>query len=144
MPIDVLRGIHEELQEHLGMIEASQLIYRCGYRSGNSVVKDMNIEFPDKETLSKSLPELWLQMGLGVIDIEKMETDEILLHCQESNEAVAQGNTGKKECDLTCGYLAGMMTTIMDSEFECVEERCVSEGNGGICVYRLTRKHLTQ
>ena len=139
MPVDVLKGIHEELEELLGEPQASQVIYRCGFRSGKSVVKDMRIRFPDTATLTRSLPELWLQMGLGVIDIEEMRDDGMLLNCSDSNEALAQGTTGEKSCDLTSGYLAGMITTLMEARFDSVEERCASEGNGIGCLFRLTR-----
>ncbi len=129
MPIDILKGVHEELSEILGPDVASKVIYNCGFRSGKNIVKDMNINFPDLKTLCNTLPELWLQMGMGVFNIEKLESDEMLLKCKESNEAVALGYTGRISCDLTCGYLAGMITNIFDKEFVCKEKKCLSKGD---------------
>ena len=129
MPIDILKGVHEELSEILGPDVASKVIYNCGLRSGKNIVKDMNINFPDLKTLCNTLPELWLQMGMGVFNIEKLEADEIVLKCKESNEAMALGYTGRISCDLTCGYLAGMITTIFGKEFTCREKKCLSKGD---------------
>ena len=136
MPIDILKGVHEELSELLGLEAASKVIYNCGLRSGRNIVNDMDISFPDLQTLSKTLPELWLQMGMGVFSIEKLGNDELLLKCIESNEAVALGNTGRISCDLTSGYLAGMMSTIFGKEFRCEEKMCLSRGDS-YCVFEL-------
>lgn len=75
-------------------------------------------------------------MGMGVFGIEKLETDRILLKCRDSNEALAMGITGKKSCDLTSGYLAGMISTIFGKEFKCEEKKCVSKGDP-YCLFEL-------
>ena len=136
MPIDILKGVHEELSELLGADKASKIIYNCGLRSGRNIVKDMNINFPDLQTLCKTLPELWLQMGMGVFTIEKLGTDELVLKCVESNEAMALGQTGRISCDLTSGYLAGMMSTILGKKLNCEEKMCLSKGDP-YCVFEL-------
>jgi predicted hydrocarbon binding protein len=136
MPIDILKGVHEELSEILGPDVASKVIYNCGVRSGKNIVKDMNINFPDLKTLCNTLPELWLQMGMGVFSIEKLTENDIVLKCKESNEAMALGYTGKLSCDLTSGYLAGMISTIFGREFSCCEKKCTSKGDS-FCVFDL-------
>ena len=136
MPIDILKGVHEELSELLGPDVASNIIYNCGLRSGKNIVKDMNINFPDLKTLCNTLPELWLQMGMGVFSIEKLNSNELVLKCEESNEAIALGVTGRKSCDLTSGYLAGMISTIFGKEFKCEEKNCTSKGDP-YCVFEL-------
>ncbi|UCE36961.1 MAG: hypothetical protein JSW00_15915 [Thermoplasmata archaeon] len=136
MPIDILKGVHEELSEILGPDVASKVIYNCGVRSGKNIVKDMNINFPDLKTLCTTLPELWLQMGMGVFTIEKLDEKDIVLKCKESNEAIALGYTGRISCDLTSGYLAGMISTIFNKEFTCEERKCTSKGDS-FCVFEL-------
>ncbi len=136
MPIDILKGVHEELTEILGPDVASKVIYNCGLRSGKNIVKDMNINFPDLKTLCNTLPELWLQMGMGVFSIEKLDNDEIVLKCKESNEAIALGYTGRISCDLTSGYLAGMISSIFEKEFTCKETKCSSKGDT-VCIFDL-------
>lgn len=137
MPIDILKGVHEELSELLGAEVASNIIYNCGLRSGKNIVNDMGIHFPDLKTLSKTLPELWLQMGMGVFSIEKVNSEELLLKCEESNEAIALGLTGRNSCDLTSGYLAGMISTIFGKEYKCEEMDCVSKGDP-YCVFEVS------
>ncbi len=137
MPIELLKGIHEELCELLGDHVAPRVIYNCGLRSGRNIVDDMTITFKDTESLKIRLPELWLQMGLGNFSIEKLTEKEIILLCLESNEAIALGYTGKISCDLTCGYLAGMISTIFGREFKCEEKFCLSKGDPH-CLFELT------
>ncbi|UCG70228.1 MAG: hypothetical protein JSV09_04205 [Thermoplasmata archaeon] len=136
MPIDILKGVHEELSELLGADVASNIIYNCGLRSGKNIVKDMDINFPDLKTLCNTLPELWLQMGMGVFSIEKLNTNRLVLRCEESNEASALGYTGRKSCDLTSGYLAGMISTIFGKKFNCEERECMSKGDP-FCIFVL-------
>ncbi|UCE74920.1 MAG: hypothetical protein JSV56_04250 [Methanomassiliicoccales archaeon] len=137
MPVDILKGVHEELSELLGSDTASKILYNCGVRSGKNIVEDMNIEFPDMKTLSETLPELWLQMGIGVFSIEELNKNKLVLKCNESNEAVAIGYTGRKSCDLTSGYLAGMISTIFGKEFKCEEKNCISKGDP-YCLFELS------
>ncbi len=137
MPVDILKGVHDELAELLGADVASRVIYNCGMRSGRNIVSDMNINFPDLKTLCNTLPELWLQMGMGVFTIEKLDKNDIVLKCVESNEAVALGHTGKNSCDLTSGYLAGMITQIFGKEFKCEEVNCLCNGDP-YCVFELS------
>ncbi len=137
MPIDILKGVHEELSELLGAEVASNIIYNCGLRSGKNIVNDMGIKFPDLKTLCNTLPELWLQMGMGVFSIEKLNSEELLMKCEESNEAIALGLTGRKSCDLTSGYLAGMISTIFGKEYKCEEKDCLSKGDP-YCVFEVS------
>lgn len=136
MPVEMLKGVHEELTEVLGSETASKVIYNCGLRSGRKIVNDMNITFPDLKTLCNTLPELWLQMGMGNFKIEKLNSDKLVLKCIESNEAEAQGYTGRNSCDLTSGYLAGMLSTIFDKKFICKEMKCISNKNDH-CLFEL-------
>ncbi len=137
MPVDILKGVHDELSEILGPETASKIIYNCGVRSGKNIVIDMNIEFPDLDALSNTLPELWLQMGIGVFHIEKLDEDHVKIVCEESNEAIALGYTETKSCNLTCGYLAGMISTLLDKKFKCSEDSCTCAGDPQ-CVFDLT------
>jgi predicted hydrocarbon binding protein len=135
MPVDILKGVHDELSELLGPDSASNILYNCGFRSGINIVNDMNIEFPDLETLRETLPELWLQMGIGVFQIEEIDTDHAILICDESNEAVALRYTGRKSCNLTRGYIAGMISTLLEDKFKCEEKTCVSQGDDKCTFY---------
>jgi predicted hydrocarbon binding protein len=137
MPVDILKGVHDELSELLGPDSASNILYNCGFRSGINIVNDMNIEFPDLETLKETLPELWLQMGIGVFQIEEIDSDHVILICEESNEAVALRYTGRKSCNLTRGYIAGMISKLLENTFTCEEKTCVSHGDDQ-CVFHLT------
>jgi predicted hydrocarbon binding protein len=136
MPVEILKGVHEELSEVLGPETASKVIYNCGFRSGEKIVNDMDISFPDLKTLCETLPELWLQMGMGNFKIEELNSDKLVLRCIESNEAEAQGNTGRNSCDLTSGYLAGMLSTIFEKKFTCREMECMSNGSEN-CLFEL-------
>jgi predicted hydrocarbon binding protein len=136
MPVDILKGVHEELSEILGPETASKIIYNCGVRSGKNIVNDMDISFPSLDALSTTLPELWLQLGIGVFTIEILDKDHVKIVCEDSNEAQALGYTGERSCNLTCGFLAGMLSTIFERKYRCEEKSCTSCGDSQ-CIFEL-------
>ena len=139
MPVDILKGVHDELSEILGPETASKIIYNCGVRSGKNIVNDMNIEFDSMEALSTTLPELWLQLGIGVFSIEILDKNHVNIVCEDSNEAQALGYTGERSCNLTCGFLAGMFSTIFNCNYRCDEKSCTSNGDSQ-CIFELNRE----
>ena len=109
MPTDVLKGIHDELEDVLGPRIMPSILFRSGFRSGTMVVDKLNIKELDKATMEVKLPQLWIQIGLGIFNLAELTDDHMLIECAESNEALALGARNEPVCHLTSGYLAGII-----------------------------------
>ena len=136
MPTDVLKGIHDELEEVLGPLIAPSILFRSGFRSGQTVVKKLGISSLDDDALEVKLPNLWIQIGLGIFELKEITDDYILVECSESNEAQALERKSKPSCHLTRGYLAGILSHALGSEHNCDELECMATGKDH-CTFKL-------
>ena len=89
----------------------------------------MDVNCKTFDEISENLPNLWIELGLGLIEIHKVEEDNITVVSSESKEALAMGTTGKTACYLTSGYLAGVISSLMGAKYHCEEVECLSAGN---------------
>ncbi len=143
MPIDILQGIHDELKEVLGPIIASSILFRSGSRSGRSIVSRLGLSAMDSSTISSKLPDLWIQLGLGIFELVDQDGSRFSVRCLESNEAKALGKRDAPSCHLTRGYLAGIISSITTDEYDCIETSCISNGDNE-CFFELTEKTPTK
>lgn len=140
VPTDILESLHQEFSALAGERSASGILYRTGYRCGQTVTAKMNFQLDDESLLGDALTNLWIEIGLGRIS-SILPTDEGALRIvsDESTEARAVGRGAKKVCDITTGYLAGTAAALTGRDFVCEEVRCYA-GGAEHCEYILRRK----
>lgn len=139
MPTDVLKGIHDELEEVLGPYIAPSILFRSGFRSGQTVVKKMGISSLDEDALEVKLPNLWIQIGLGIFELKEITNEHILVECSESNEAQALERKTQPSCHLTRGYLAGILSHALGALHTCDELECMATGKAH-CTFKLYKE----
>ncbi len=140
VPTDILESLHEEFSALAGERSASGILYRTGYRCGQTVTAKMNFQLDDDSLLGDALTNLWIEIGLGRISsIQATDEGALRIVSDESTEARAVGRSGKKVCDITTGYLAGTASSLTGHDFVCEETRCYSNG-AEQCEYILRRK----
>ena len=135
MPGNALRSLRDELLIDLGDDRTGELMYRFGYRCGENMTRELDLHSSTMEDLKDSLAILVLESGLGRADanIEDGGLRLVFLECMES----ALG--GKKDwCHFTKGYLAGLASSLLDSEYVCSETECVSQKKKR-CVFTITK-----
>jgi len=139
MPTDVMKGIHDELEEVLGPLIAPSILYRSGFRSGQAVVKKLDISELDEDTIEVKLPNLWIQIGLGIFELKEITKEHIIVECSESNEAQALDRKTKPSCHLTRGYLAGILSDARGVTHACDETDCIAMGSDH-CIFKLYKE----
>ena len=139
MPTEMLKSLHEEFEALAGKQISRSILFRCGFRGGEAVTRRMKLKLTEETSVPDTLLSLWIEIGLGRLRVEEVSREEYLVYSEESTEAIAMGTTGQVECDLTRGWLAGILTTLTGRRFYCTEEACISN-NDKECVYRLTTK----
>lgn len=140
VPTDILEALHQEFSALAGERSSSGILYRTGYRCGQTVTAKMNFQLDDDGMLGDALTNLWIEIGLGRIS-SIIPTDEgaLKIVSEESTEARSMGIVRKKVCDITTGYLAGTASALTGHDFVCEETRCFSNG-AEQCEYILRRK----
>ncbi len=136
MPTQILKSLHDEFVELAGPDAARAILFRIGFASGEAVTKKINIELEGDLTLPETLTSLWIEMGLGRINVTEHADGSLHVECDGSTEAIAMGQTGTPSCDLTAGYLAGTTSALSRKRYHCKETDCVSGGNQ-VCIFEL-------
>jgi predicted hydrocarbon binding protein len=132
-----LKDLREELDNIVGDALSKGLLFRYGFRCGECIANSIGIH-TTKSAISKVLPEVWSEVGLGRIVIKLNPSGKIFAIIEDAIEAEANGKRGKPSCDFTRGYLAGLVSSLMKKSYYCIEEKCVSKGDA-FCKYLLTK-----
>ena len=135
---DALRALNDELQIQIGELSASELLERYGYRCGESLVQSVGYTCDNIEELEETLPGLLIETGLGRAVTKKVTVDEIIIEFDESIEA---SHLAKKEdagCHFTRGYLAGVISSLLDAKYDAIEDSCQCRRDE-FCVHRIVK-----
>ena len=140
MPTTLLRSLRVNAEKHLRSEDSvRELLFDCGVDCGRVMVRKMEISAEDQVDIGDTITALWIEIGLGRLSIKSSEEGELVVVCDDSTEAVANGDTGKMVCDLTRGYLVGIASTLTGYEWGCTETACISKGDPE-CIYVLKAK----
>jgi predicted hydrocarbon binding protein len=140
MPTVLLKSLRTNAARHLkGEDAVRELLFDCGVDCGRVMVKKMEISSEDQVDIGDTITALWIEIGLGRLTIKSSEEGELVVVCDDSTEAVANGDTGKMVCDLTRGYLVGIASTLTGYDWTCTETACISRGDPE-CIYVLKAK----
>jgi predicted hydrocarbon binding protein len=140
MPTTLLRTLRDTASRHLKSdVKVRELLFECGVDCGRVMVNKMEISSEDQVDIGDTITALWIEIGLGRLTIKSAEEHELVVVCDDSTEALANGETGKMICDLTRGYLVGIASTLTGFEWTCTERSCLSHGDTE-CVYVLKAK----
>ncbi len=135
---DALRSLNDELQIQIGDNEAGALLERYGYRCGESLVQSVGYTCDNIEELEETLPGLIIETGLGRAVTKKVTVDEIIIEFKESVEASHIGKKDGAGCNFTRGYLAGVISNLLDSDYKAIEDSCQCRTDP-FCVHRIVR-----
>jgi predicted hydrocarbon binding protein len=139
MPIHFLKAIREEYEGLSGKEKAIDMLFSVGFRCGRTMTEKMAIEKEEDIDLAETLIALWIEVGLGRLQIHEEGEGSIIIISDDSTEAMANGIVGKPTCDMTRGFIVGIASTIMNKPYVCHEEKCYSEGDQ-VCKYILKPK----
>lgn len=136
MPGDALKSLHSELGKLTGKEIAKGILFRFGFRCGESVIKRMGMKLKGNERIEEKLPALWAEFGLGRLEILESSKDELAIKFEESVEALALDEQKEPSCDFTRGYLAGVVSSLTSKKYYGVEKSCIAKGDSS-CLHFL-------
>jgi predicted hydrocarbon binding protein len=139
LPAEALITLRHELSALADEAVIRAIMFRYGFRRGEACIQTMNIKSGEFKNPSKMLPELWEEIGLGKLILEKDESDGIQLKLTQSIEGDVMGESESASCDFTRGYLAGTISHLSGNMYHCKEKKCVSKGDSH-CTFLLTQR----
>ena len=136
LPTDILKGLHDELRRFVGDNILQQILFASGYRAGLELVKRLGIK-STADTLAHDLEEFAISAGIGEIKV-KFEGKLLVIETKNSQEARAIDESNTTACNLTTGYLSGVVSGLLDIEYKGREVRCICVGDES-CIFHLKR-----
>jgi predicted hydrocarbon binding protein len=124
---------------------ASVILYEMGLGYGELMGDNMKKMGVSKLEVIKSFMELGKTHGYGVFNTPFLKMiltglqGEPAVRLEDCFFATAVGETGKAECYLMAGIVAGAAQVLLNKKFNCVEEKCLCKGDA-YCEFKLKEK----
>lgn len=131
---DFYKGIHDNFYSRFGS-GASTILYEMGVGYGEIVAKSINEMGARRLEVYKKFIERGKRQGYGEFTVPILRSiitgmrGEARIYLKDSFFAVAVGTTGKSECWIVAGMIAGAAKNILGKDHICVEEKCISKGD---------------
>jgi predicted hydrocarbon binding protein len=132
---DFYRGLRDELQRAF-QTGASTILFQMGLGYGKLMAAKIQQMGKGKLSVYKGFIERGKNLGMGSFEVPLLKSlisglrSETVIRVRQSFFAAAVGDTGKAECHIFRGMMAGAAGALLGREFACVEERCLSKGDG--------------
>lgn len=134
VPSEILCALKKELRNVTGNV-GKRILYLAGYEGGREFISVLGVE-SRLEVIASDISELATAIGWGTIDVE-FDGNDIIVNCADSGEAKASPKSDIPGCDITCGYLAGIVSGLLGIGYKGKEVKCVCQGDA-ICQFRLS------
>jgi predicted hydrocarbon binding protein len=114
---------------------ASLILYEMGVGYGEIMAKNMKEMGTGKLEIYRKFIHRGKRMGYGEFTVPWLESivsgmrSEAKVYLKASFFSAAAGETGKTECWIVAGIVAGAAKIIFGREMVCVEENCTSKGD---------------
>jgi len=136
MPTSALKSLRDEIRIRNDDDIASAILYRYGHTIGKTVTKAVDLKCSTAGELEEKLPKIWQQFGLGHLKIASMDDKELRVEIADSMEGLAVGRSPVPSCYFTAGYMAGMLSTVLDKQIRNTETECICAG-APLCRFQL-------
>jgi predicted hydrocarbon binding protein len=121
---------------------ASVILYDMGLGYGELMGKNMKEARVSKLEIVKKFMELGKVKGYGLFQVPLLKTilsgirGEPVVRVDNCFFATSTGNTGKVECYIMAGIIAGASQILLDTNYKCIEEKCLCKGDQ-YCEFKL-------
>jgi predicted hydrocarbon binding protein len=138
------RGLRNKLYERF-QSGASVILYDMGVGYGELMGKSILSIGISKLSVYKKFLELGKRQGYGEFEVPLLKTiiaglrGRAYVTLKDSFFATSAGKTGRTECFIVAGMIAGAAHQILKKDVQCVEEKCASKGDS-YCQFNLKQK----
>lgn len=139
------RGIRDKLYSTFRS-GAPVILYDMGLGYGELMGLKMEEMKMSKIDVIRAFMELGKNKGYGKFHTPFLKMilsglrGEPIVRMEDSFFATSAGKTGKTECFLMAGIIAGASQILLQKKFSCVEEKCLCKGDE-YCEFRLKEKY---
>jgi predicted hydrocarbon binding protein len=128
------KGLRDKLYERF-QSGASVILYDMGVGYGELMGKNILSIGISKMSVYIKFLQIGKRQGYGEFEVPLLKTiiaglkGQAYVTLKDSFFATSVGKTGRTECFIVAGMIAGAGHQILKKEVECVEEKCLSNGD---------------
>ncbi len=143
MDEDFYRGLRNKLYSSF-QSGASVILYDMGIGYGEIIGHDIKKMGGSRLEIVNGFVERGKSHGYGIFKTPLLKMilsglqGEPVVRLEDSFFATSAGDTGKSECYLVAGMIAGAAQVLLQKKFVCVEEKCLSKGDS-FCEFKLRK-----
>ena len=137
MPGEAIALLHFQLYSVVGEAIAENILYKYGKRCGRSTTDKLQLPKSDMSRIPALLSQIWAELGFGRMSAEYRDK-KIVISIRDGIESSSLGYRAKPSCHFTKGYLAGMISSLMDENVDAREIMCSTMG-GDECVFEVEK-----
>lgn len=122
-------GFRNFLRNVLGEV-VDVYLYRAGRAVGETLIREGFME--RKAEIGEQLREIHEKLkalGIGVVRVLQFKDDYAQIRVDECISCAGQADVGETTCFWEGGVLAGILSTILETEVEAVEYKCWGNGD---------------
>lgn len=141
---DFYKGLRDRLFQ-IFQSGAITILYEMGIGYGELMAERIQKMGKNKLSVYRRFMEHGVYLGIGRFETPFLKMiisglrGEPVVRLTDSFYAAAAGKTGRPECHIIRGTIAGAARILLNKEFDCVEEKCTSKSDP-YCEFRLKEK----
>ena len=138
------KGLRDRLYETF-QSGAARILYEMGLGYGLIMGRIIDEQGKGRIDLYREFLQRGKYHGMAHFQVPTLEAiiselrGEIVVRARNSFFAETVGQTGHAECNIFAGYIAGAARVVLNKDYDCVEEKCVSKKDD-YCEFRLKQR----
>jgi uncharacterized protein len=125
------------IEQYVGTDQANEIFYKAGELAGKEFYKNIIHSASDLDDFVNQLQELFIELGIGILRIEKvdMEIGELILTVSEDLDCSGLPELEYEICTYDEGFISGLLESFIGQKFIVKEIDCWCTG-GRTCRFR--------
>lgn len=138
---ETIMQLQKEVEAALGE-DASDVIARGGFEGGSLSTKAYKEKYGlSNEEVVDYMCDMGSSIGWGKFQLVELNDEGLIVEVHNSPFSEKYGPSESGVCHLVRGVLAGLGKTVLESEVESNEEKCVAKGDD-VCRFVVRKKVL--
>ncbi len=135
---ETIMQLQKNVERELGE-DASRVIARGGFEGGSLSTKAYKEKFGlSNEEIVDYMCDMGSSIGWGRFRLIELSKKHLIVEVANSPFAEVYGSSQNGVCHMIRGVLAGLGRTVLESDVESIEEKCVSKGDD-VCRFVIKR-----
>jgi predicted hydrocarbon binding protein len=123
IPLSIFQAVR------IGVLTAGCGIEAIIYNIGKDIGREVISRYVDKSNLLESFAEILKKAKIGILEVKKVEEDEMILILRDCISCHNVPNVGTTLCHFEAGLIAGTLEKKLRRKVNAIETKCCGKGD---------------